>query len=355
VRDEFLLELKGAPWALDDAELVPKAGACSVCPKRSGNMPDAAEALGEVRPDVCSDSGCFKSKLEAAWNRRRAQHEEAGGKVIPDSKAKTLFPYQGNRIAHGSGFVDLDDKPFTGGNHGRKSWRQLLKGEELPVTLARNPSGRIFELVREDAAEKAIAPKGKDGKPKRVAVDPGLARERKKAALEGAKRTRILSAFVNLPTSEWPKTPKAGVDIARALAAALEQSERSDALDELLKVEPKPAKGEKRDRWKLREALSKKVRAEILSPSSNECVRRGLALALAGALAREKYVSGEGPGTVVELVLNVAGLKRDRLEALAVSEKKAREPKAKPSDATKVAELERKLAAKGGRKAGRRS
>lgn len=56
-------ELKSVPWDLNDPNLVPKAGACVACPKRSGAQ---GKLFADVKEkDRCFDSVCFKGKLNA--------------------------------------------------------------------------------------------------------------------------------------------------------------------------------------------------------------------------------------------------------------------------------------------------
>lgn len=59
------LRLKGVPWDLGDATLVPEAGACQVCPKRSLSNPVLFAELTEKSEDVCFDPGCYQSKRQA--------------------------------------------------------------------------------------------------------------------------------------------------------------------------------------------------------------------------------------------------------------------------------------------------
>jgi hypothetical protein len=62
--------LLAAAFPKDDATLVPKAGPCGACPKRTGNNPDL---FGEVKKgDTCTDPACFKSKAAAHIDRQVA-------------------------------------------------------------------------------------------------------------------------------------------------------------------------------------------------------------------------------------------------------------------------------------------
>lgn len=67
IRDHFMLILVDAPFDGADPELVKKAGACTACPKRSGNQPELfADLQGD---DLCTDPSCLKSKCDAVWKR----------------------------------------------------------------------------------------------------------------------------------------------------------------------------------------------------------------------------------------------------------------------------------------------
>ena len=70
--------LSTVPWALDDAELVPEAGACATCAKRSGCAP---LLFAELDPgaDACLDQACFEKKEEAHWQRERAERPVVDG------------------------------------------------------------------------------------------------------------------------------------------------------------------------------------------------------------------------------------------------------------------------------------
>ena len=81
IQRRFMVELKQAPFSQKVETLVPEAGSCERCPKRTGNdrvnYPDA-------RADVCTDPACYRGKLEA--NARRV-HDLAAAKGKPSSAA----------------------------------------------------------------------------------------------------------------------------------------------------------------------------------------------------------------------------------------------------------------------------
>lgn len=66
--------LKSAPWDLDDVTLVPKAGACTGCPKRSDCQADLFGAVEDLvkAGSSCLDEECFGKKL-AAYSKRKEE------------------------------------------------------------------------------------------------------------------------------------------------------------------------------------------------------------------------------------------------------------------------------------------
>jgi ParB/RepB/Spo0J family partition protein len=63
-----LRRLKVVPWDLADATLVPEAGACATCPKRSGAAPLLFADL-DTGEDACLDDRCYAAK-ERAFHER---------------------------------------------------------------------------------------------------------------------------------------------------------------------------------------------------------------------------------------------------------------------------------------------
>lgn len=81
IRNEMQTPLKRACFDTTSTALVPAAGACTTCPKRTGNAPDFA--AGQADPEVCTDADCFEAKSRAhlhqvrlSLNARGAEHVE---------------------------------------------------------------------------------------------------------------------------------------------------------------------------------------------------------------------------------------------------------------------------------------
>jgi ParB family chromosome partitioning protein len=116
IESNILLQLGSAPFDKQDEALVPAAGSCSNCPKRTGFN---KLLFADVRKDSCTDPQCFRAKIDAhvsktletkpqlvqissAWNTRegaplgksryveleikRAKTNGTGSKVAPQQK-----------------------------------------------------------------------------------------------------------------------------------------------------------------------------------------------------------------------------------------------------------------------------
>jgi len=62
IEQNVMLVLKEAPFDKKDAELVPTAGSCLDCPKRTGHN---KLLFADVRQDACTDPACYAAKLDA--------------------------------------------------------------------------------------------------------------------------------------------------------------------------------------------------------------------------------------------------------------------------------------------------
>jgi ParB family transcriptional regulator, chromosome partitioning protein len=85
VEQEIHLDLTNAPFDPQDESLVPPAGSCAQCPKRTGNNP---LLFPEVRQkSICTDRACYRMKVEALVEIRMKPLEAAGEKPLRVSQA----------------------------------------------------------------------------------------------------------------------------------------------------------------------------------------------------------------------------------------------------------------------------
>lgn len=70
IEQNIYLSLKSVPFSKDDETLLPEAGSCANCPKRTGFN---TLLFSEVREDSCTDAACFNGKLDAHIAQRVAK------------------------------------------------------------------------------------------------------------------------------------------------------------------------------------------------------------------------------------------------------------------------------------------
>lgn len=153
IRDNYMTNLSDAGFPTEDATLVAAAGACGVCPKRTGNQ---AELFGDVKSgNVCTDPTCFKAKREANAARVIAQAAENGQTVVTGAAAKKIIPY---RDSLSQGFEKLTEKCWE--DKKRRTYGQLL-GKDFEPTLVQHPeTGAIVKVVPPAAVKEALKSAG---------------------------------------------------------------------------------------------------------------------------------------------------------------------------------------------------
>lgn len=106
----FYLKMANAPFPAEDASLVPSAGACIACPKRTGSqLALSIEGLDES--DRCGDAACWKTKADAYWARTAQEAARKGAKVIDglDGQKGTKEAHDALRATWLGASVNLDD------------------------------------------------------------------------------------------------------------------------------------------------------------------------------------------------------------------------------------------------------
>lgn len=203
IRGHFMLRLADAPFDRGDATLVPAAGACTVCPKRTGNQ---AELFADVNsPDVCTDPECFSGKKDADWQRRTEAAKAKGHAVLSAKASKEVFHYGGN-VAHNADYVDLSQKPWDVGDGKKKTYKSLFEGALPPITIARDGEGGVHELVKKDDLKKALkaaglekaAPRSSSGDEKKKIRE----RQERQRAVVRTAMAKVVEAAESKPPSD---------------------------------------------------------------------------------------------------------------------------------------------------------
>jgi len=85
IEREIHLDISNAPFDAQDETLLPSAGSCTACPKRTGNNP---LLFPEVRQkSVCTDRACYHAKVQALVQMRVKPLEACGEKPLRVSQA----------------------------------------------------------------------------------------------------------------------------------------------------------------------------------------------------------------------------------------------------------------------------
>ena len=87
IQQRYMLDLADAIFERGDAKLLASAGACTKCPKRTGNQP---EIFAGVSADVCTDPDCFAEKRFAHHAATLVQANKKGIPVLEGEEASDV-------------------------------------------------------------------------------------------------------------------------------------------------------------------------------------------------------------------------------------------------------------------------
>lgn len=154
VHQNYMLALDKAPFSTKDEKLVPKAGPCTTCPKRTGNAP---ELFADVKSgDVCTDPACFKLKRIAAVDVRKAAAIAAGQTVISGKAAKQVKPSE-YRI--NDEYVSASDHCYD--DPKQRTYAQIIGSAMKPLLLDDpHKEGELVEIFRREDIKPILKEKG---------------------------------------------------------------------------------------------------------------------------------------------------------------------------------------------------
>lgn len=157
LQQNVMLRLENAPFAITAADLVPAAGSCKTCPKRTGADPDLFADVNS--PDLCIDPDCFRSKEAAHSAALRAQAEAKGMRVIEGKEAKGIVQQYSSEL---KGYTRLNTvRADTWEGKNPASMRDLLGGSGVQPVLIEHPTTKeLIEAVPTDEAEAVLVQRG---------------------------------------------------------------------------------------------------------------------------------------------------------------------------------------------------
>lgn len=157
LREEFTLSLtKDCIFSTDNTGLVESAGACTACPKRTGNAPEFTDLVedsqrrwgGVVKgdADLCTDPDCYQAKKTAHLKIEAHKLTRKGEVVIDGHKARALVSAVGEVKG---GYLPLADVKAELAN-ARMAAQRDSKIVPPQVVLIQDPrSGKTFKAVKE--------------------------------------------------------------------------------------------------------------------------------------------------------------------------------------------------------------
>lgn len=143
IQQHYMLRLADARFSLADATLLPEAGACKLCPKRTGANPDLfADVKGA---DVCTDPPCYRRKEQAHADAQLQAARDSGAEIIEGREARRLMPHGWSTRVEGH--LRLDDASDSPTNQPLRKLigKQMAAAGITPVLVA-NPH-REGELI----------------------------------------------------------------------------------------------------------------------------------------------------------------------------------------------------------------
>jgi ParB/RepB/Spo0J family partition protein len=160
IESGYIVELKGAPFSQTDKKLVPAAGDCKNCPKRTGN--NRAE-YPDGRADLCTDVNCFDLKTKLFQERQLMAAAGEGVEVLNAQEAKQWFPWGSLTYAKQKEFVDLADgceeAPEPEGEDADYPTYAELLGEIKPDVVGYDDRGMMHRLVKKERAAEILRSK----------------------------------------------------------------------------------------------------------------------------------------------------------------------------------------------------
>jgi len=204
--------LSKAQWPLEDAQLLPKAGACTDCTKTSARTPglfDEPEGdKGDLRRARCLDGICWRRKSDAHVGRELARAREQHGNVL---------------VVRGA----FDERaPYREVPESLKSEKILSYGEFQRMKKG-DPKAVAALVFDGKEAGKTIFVKPVSSRPaKRIGTDSAMRPPKTASGAEklAASRERIESrreaAFVDLVAARIRELPVPAPEVVRSLVAA---------------------------------------------------------------------------------------------------------------------------------------
>lgn len=118
IADQYLHQLKSAPWSLEDATLVPAAGGCATCSRRSDLQESLFADLAAKAGARCLDASCWYRKVTAQTLKKAAELGESRRVVVIEKTGPHANPAP---VALPAGAVRVESAQWYGAEAVSKS------------------------------------------------------------------------------------------------------------------------------------------------------------------------------------------------------------------------------------------
>lgn len=179
IREQYMVDLRFAPFDVKQKGLPCVAPTCAECPKMSAN---AKEEFPDLKGSFCLSTPDYRKKLDAFM---KVKAEELGAQILPAEKTVNFFNDWNDELRHDSGFKKAHEKHHE--DEKNRSYKQLLGKDELAkrLFLVRTPKNELVEVLKADGLDAALKKEGRFKKRKgSIYSSPYAAPKESKAAKE---------------------------------------------------------------------------------------------------------------------------------------------------------------------------
>lgn len=155
VQQNLMLRLDAARFKITDITLVPDAGSCKDCPKRTGAAPTLFDDVDS--PDVCTDPKCFHAKQAAHDETQLNQAKAKGQTIITGTAAKRVWEYEHSSSLKGYKRLDRPDSRVDS----KKTLKKML-GKDCPEpTMLQSPfDGSLIPVIDDATVNELLKDRG---------------------------------------------------------------------------------------------------------------------------------------------------------------------------------------------------
>lgn len=245
IHREYMLSLSKSVFKITDADLLPEAGSCKQCQKRTGANPDLFSDVKSA--DTCTDPECYRKKEQAYSDRLKRDAHERGVTIIDGREAKSLIAHSWSKRV--DGYLRLDDKEDSPTSEPlRKLIGKVMAKRGIQEVLIANPykdgdfiaalpSDVAAELLREASATNSKAAEAADMV---EATNQAKQKQEAREAKEKAARDYEASWRWQMLESTWEKIRTEAAapwsDIMRHIAMRFASSLNQDRCRRLCKL-----------------------------------------------------------------------------------------------------------------------